>query len=486
MSPRTPAAGRPSPFLTAALEMHPGHPRNRRRVPPPEDVYDFIARVRPHHQRPVHLDPIVQILNRPPTERTEAVTATPPRHGKTETILAAVVRMLERDPTLKIAYVSYAAEIAESKNIDMRLLAHDSIAAWERLGIDPPMQIHPDRENNREWRTTKGGMVVATGIGGALTSLGFNWVIVDDPFKGRAEAQSRLIRQRTADWFDSVAYTRRDVGPRGTSFLVNATRWHPDDLSGRLIRKGWESVNLPALDDTRGALWPWAFSREDLEKIRAHNPKEFAALFQGQPVADGDSVFGEARYYDELPTGPYSTSVGIDLAYSTKTTADYSVAVVLRLYGDGCAYVVDVLRLRVASPDFKAKLMALLVKHAVASGTRLPPVRWYNSGTEKGVVDFYSNANDNIGAVPIIAMNASADKLARAQDVAAAWNRELQTVRVPRNAPWLGSFLDEVGTFTGIADEHDDQVDALAAGYVPMVRPPMASRRGNLPSGYVL
>ena len=112
-----------------------------------------------------------------------AVTATPPRHGKTETILAAVVRMLERDPTLKIAYVSYAAEIAESKNIDMRLLAHDSITAWERMGVDPPMQIHPDRENNREWRTTKGGMVVATGIGGALTSLGFNWVIVDDPSK---------------------------------------------------------------------------------------------------------------------------------------------------------------------------------------------------------------------------------------------------------------------------------------------------------------
>lgn len=469
------------------VSRHPLHPKNRKRHAPRETTYDFIRRVKPAWEAPVHLDPIVQILERMNTERVEAVTSTPPRHAKTTTILHAMVRDLERDPTLKMAYITYATELAETKSLDARRIAQDSISNWEAQGIEPPMQLDPERQNLREWRTTKGGMFVATGIGGGLTGMGFNRIVVDDPFKGRTEARSALTRDRTEEWFDSVAYTRRD--PRGTSYLVNATRWHIDDLSGRLIRKGWESVNLPAIDGARGALWPSVFTLEELEKIRAHNPKEFAALFQGTPVADGDGVFKGAKYYDTLPEGGYVISVGLDLAYSTKTTADYSVAVVLRLYGNGNAYVVDVLRKRLEAPVFKGELYQFLSqRHSIVSNGRrmLPRVRGYLSGTELGVVSTFRNAADNIGSIPIDAMPCKGDKLTRATDVAAAWNRDAATVYVPREAPWLVDFVTELQAFTGINDEHDDQVDALAGAYVPMVRPPAAPRPFGVPSGFVL
>lgn len=94
-----------------------------------------------------------------------------------------------------------------------------------------------------------------------------------------------------------------------------------------------------------------------------------------------------------------------------------------------------------------------------------------------------ANPSDAIGYIPIIKMPAKGDKFARAQDVAGAWNKG--RVCVPNDAEWLDAFLSEVATFTGVSDDHDDQVDALAAAYVPAAAVPLVAPSRSLPAGYV-
>jgi predicted phage terminase large subunit-like protein len=445
-------------------------------------------RVSPHLSRSEHMRPIVEEVERLFTERgRKTVTSCPPRHGKTVTIQHAVPWMFEQDPTLPIAYITYAAEKAEEKSYEMRMIAEESARSWRSLGFDPPCVYASDRMNLREWRTTRGGMFKATGIGGPLTGSGFRVVLVDDAFKGREEAASRIIRTRTINWFDSVAFTRRD--PKGTSFLVNATRWHPDDLSGQLIKRpGWRCVNIKAIDDARPgkALWPEAFPLGELEEIRENNPYEFSALYQGEPRSRGDAVFSGDTQSGPDKALPSNVVVGLDFAYSANSYSDFSVAVFLRIYADRTCKVVHVLRQRGDAPSFKRALFQALKEWTPRNGGRVPRCRAFIAGTELGVVDFMKVGTDGIGSIPIEAMPARGDKLTRAQSVAAAWNRKEIFLPNDEKLPeWVPAFEAELASFTGVKDDHDDQVDALAAAYVPLAVVPTQQARVSLPRGWV-
>jgi hypothetical protein len=151
-----------------------------------------------------------------------ACVSVPPRHAKTETVLHGIAWLLRRHPDWPVAYVSYAADIARSKSRQARDYA-------ARAGVT----LRDDSAALHEWRTPAGGGLLATGVGGPLTGHGVRLLIVDDPFKNRSEADSPTVRETVHGWFTSTAMTR--VEPGG-SVLVVHTRWHPDDLIGRLLR----------------------------------------------------------------------------------------------------------------------------------------------------------------------------------------------------------------------------------------------------------
>ena len=166
----------------------------------------------------------------------------------------------------------------------------------------------------------------------------------------------------------------------------------------------------------------------------------------GEFIDAGGLVFRDAWYYDTLPTDPYREAVGIDFAYTAKSHADYSVAVRGRAVGENL-YVTNVHRAQVEMPAFAAHLRT----HA---GIRMLA---RIGGTEKGIIQFLTrDHNLRIDTIP-----ASTDKHAFAQPLAAAWN--VGRVLLPRDAPWVPALLDEVLSFTGVNDPHDDQVDALGA-----------------------
>jgi phage terminase large subunit-like protein len=425
---------------------------------------EFIPRVTPRWMPPRHLAPILDVYERIKRgERVQVLLSVPPQHAKTETGLHFLAQLLLLRPHLRNAYVTYGANFSLTRN---RLARGYTKAAGVRLRSDATA-VH-------DWWTADGGGVLATSISGELTGRPIDGVLfIDDPHKGRAEAESALERQKVKDFLTSTAFPR--VHPTA-SVVVCHTRWHEDDTIGWLRREceehgfecpsfpvckpAWEYINLPAINDAGEALWPALRPLDFLERIRRRNEYDWWSLYMGAPRPKGGSLFGDVVLYTERPKS-FRVSIGVDLAYSEKTHAGFSVAVVL-LECDGIYYVANVVRKQCLAPAFAQELVKLKTAWPSAKW------RWYGYGTEKGSADFLSTLGVNVGY-----KQGSGDKFQRAQPVAAAWNRG--EIRLPDRAvfgekDWLDPFVSEIKDFSGIKDLHDDQVDALAAAYDVLAR----------------
>lgn len=439
-----------------------------------ETLLDFVPRISPDLERPEQLSPYAEILSRAVGGNLRVVFAAPPQHGKTELTLRAFLWWALRFPGKRHAYVTYNNDRAEYVSRKFQDLAVEA-------GLQPEGSLAHVR--------LKGGTEIKfTSIGGSLTGYAIDGVcVIDDPIKDRTTAESPTIRRRAIEWFTDVARSRRHAG---TSFIAMATRWHPEDLSGQLIKRGYEYINLKAIAEgevdrngrvisdplhrRRGeALWP---SRKPVEFFAEDQADAYtwASLYQGEPRPRGGKVFGEPRLYTSLPEKGYRGAFGLDLAYSGKTHADWSICVELWI-ADGDCYVVDVQRKQVDAPSF-----ALTLK---AKKTSRPwRMHWYAAGTEKGSADFLIRQG-----LPVVVTPPKGDKFTRAIPVAAAWNSGKILLPDPEHVPivggWLSPFLDVVQNFTGVGDLHDDDVDALASAY-DALHAPVTAPRGPMPDSF--
>ena len=273
---------------------------------------------------------------------------------------------------------------------------------------------------------------------------------------------STVYRDKTLDWFQSVATTR--LAPE-SSIIIIMTRWHVDDLAGRLLKQAeldgdkWEVVNLPALAEPMDplgrevgeALWESRYSKKILEeRKRAVGDFWWQAMYQQKPFIKGGKVFKDPVFYDKLPVGG-KTIIAVDFAYSTKTYSDFSVAGVAKYY-DNKIYIMDMWRGQVEATHF-----ASIIKQYQDSYES--PIYAYIGGTEKGIVDFMRKEHN----LNIISRPARNDKFVRAQPVASAWNDG--RILIPKNKSFTNMFLQEIMSFTGVSDLHDDQVDVLSTLY---------------------
>jgi phage terminase large subunit-like protein len=421
-----------------------------------EGLDAFIPRVSRGYVAPLHLAPLIRELERAHNEPVRLVCHAPPRHGKTESVLHAIAWYLRQRPSLVAGYATYGADLSYSKSRSARALAREA-------GVE----LAPDAQGVKEWRTRQGGGLLATGVGGPFTGFGVNVLFVDDPFKNRVEAESSVSRQRVIDWWKDVAFTRLE--PNGSA-IVFATRWHPDDLSGHLIKQGWRYIRLPALADDGAPLWPTRYDAASLDEIRRTvGEYTWASLFQGLPRPRGGSVFNaEPKLYtagalaDALKRpGGWRKAIGLDFAYSKKTSADHSAAVLGLGFqaedGRRLTYVLECLRRQVVQPVFAGEVAKMQAAHPGATAMG------YVSSIEKhaggGVEPFFRSLGARIEA-----RIAAGDKFTRAQPYAAAWNdgRVLLPADVDPES-WVNVFLAEHLSFTGSDDKEDDQVDSGAA-----------------------
>lgn len=418
------------------------------------DLQSWVPKLSPKYLKPAHLKKLTDLIEAAVRgEPQRVVIHAPPRHAKTETVLHSISWGLKRRPELKFGYGSYNNRIALAKSRVARDLT-------VRAGI----QLAKNASN--EWRTPQEGGLLAGGVGSGFTGFGLDIAFLDDVFKDRVEAESANRRETVDGWYRDVIETR--IEPGGSVFVF-MTRWHPDDLSGRLIKEGWPYICLPALEqDAEGnehPLWGERWSLEALQEKRLRlGPYSFESLYQGAPRPRGGSVFGDSIGYDEPPfQGRFS--IGVDLAYSEKTSSDWSVIVVMK-EDKGLKYVVDVARVQMRPPQFLELAKQFRKRYPTARW------RWYASGTEQGAASFMRKD------VPIEVLTPRGDKFTRAIPYAAAWNA--RRVLVPGGSrwepgigaqdaepppPWLEEFLSEHADFTGVKDPHDDQVDAAVAAF---------------------
>ena len=259
----------------------------------------------------------------------------PPRHGKSE--LASVQFpgwFLGRNPNKEIINCSYTADLAT----DFGRRVRNAISSDDYKNIFST-SLSADSQAANKWHTTQEGSYISTGVGGPLTGRGADALLIDDPFKNRQEADSPIIRDQVWSWYISTAYTR--LSPGGAVILI-MTRWHDDDLAGRLLHEGqkggdkWEVISLPAIatqdEEHRKqgeALWPTRFSLERLTATKAVlGSYEWASLFQQSPLDEDSIEFKKewmkertAEEVDKLNTRRFLT---VDTAGPMTSTSDYT------------------------------------------------------------------------------------------------------------------------------------------------------------------
>jgi predicted phage terminase large subunit-like protein len=429
----------------------------------------------------------------------------PPRHGKSELVSRRLpAYFLGRFPDSNVIACSYADDLAGRMNRDC-----------QRIIDSPPYQdlfpgvnlTGPGVRGQRSIRRDdlfeivgKQGSYRSAGVGGGITGMGFDLGIIDDPFKNFEEAHSQRIRDKVDEWYTTTFWTRQ--APRAR-ILLTMTRWHHDDLAGRLLERmakdsdadQWEVLRLPAIadknlhpDDDRAegeALWPERYSEAFMTSARAQGAYFFAGMYQQVPMLEGGNYFKEHwfehRYLDGathwlLETRQFSKSdcgvfVTCDPAASEKQSADHTAIGVWAVSPQNDLLLLDVVRGRFGVDGIVPELL---------NACRRWEPGWVAVEANGFQVAIVKEARKTLGIAPVRELSHEGKgKLVRAtQAIVLASTGKLW---LPASAPWIKDFIDEHVKFTGLNDRADDQVDmtAYAAWQMPHALFEDASKRDD-------
>lgn len=280
-----------------------------------------------------HHDEIIQKLQKVESgEITRLMIFMPPRHGKSE---IGSVRFpayaIGRDKDKQIIQASYSGDLATDFGRQVRNIVDSK--DYQNL-FDT--KLAADSQAKSKWNTNGRGVYNAVGVGGSVTGKGAHILIIDDPIKNREDADSQTKRDSVYSWYQSTARTR--VMPGGAIVLI-LTRWHEDDLAGRILdnaKEGeWDVLHYPAIatEDEKfrkegEPLWEEWYNLEALEGIRSDvGPYEFSALYQGEPVDDAAREFKKewiTPIKKELVLAKRTECyITYDIAFSQKDNGDY-------------------------------------------------------------------------------------------------------------------------------------------------------------------
>ena len=398
----------------------------------------------------------------------------PPRHGKSEIVSRRFPAwVFGDDPDLEIIGCSYSSDLASQNNRDVQ-----KVMETEQYGrIFPDTRLGSGKDSslkNSDLFEIAGhrGSYRGAGVGGGITGRGFDIGIIDDPLKNAEEANSQTIRDAIANWYSTTFYTRRS--PK-SGVLVMQTRWHVDDLAGRLLKDTsgkWKVLNFPALAEVDEphrkageALHPERYPVPFFDAIKADpnfSRKDFDALFQQKPQIVGGNIIHGADFkeYEVLPPQLSFRFMTCDTAQKIKKANDFSVFACWGV-ADNRLYLIDLLRGKWEAPELKKRALSFWDKHrerGVEMGVlRKMYVEDKSSGT--GLIqEIKSEAK-----IPIEAIQRNIDKYSRVSDVLG--RIESGYVYLPKGAPFVIDFLSECEAFTA-NDSHsfDDQVDVLCDG----------------------
>ena len=414
----------------------------------------------------------------------------PPQHGKSEGATRRLPAfVLGQDPDKRIAIVSYNATKARKFNRELQRIMDDDryyeLFPQTLLAGQASYQEQGKRSRNYARNADEceivgyQGSFKTIGVGGSLTGEPVDMLIMDDLYKDAASAWSPVIRQNVADWYDTVASTRLH---NDSQQLMVFTRWHMEDLAGRLLEQegeyhpidnpqGWTLISFPAIQnkppselDPRAEgepLWPERHSLTKLLEIKERTPTVFESMYQQNPQPSQGLMYEEFTCYTELPYRSQSVAY-IDAADSG---ADYLCALFYKEAEEG-NYIIDVLYTKEPMEVTETTLTYMLQQHQVerchiesnnGGGLFVSNLqqRAYDMGNR--LTRFYPFHQGQNKAARIFAASASVQKLIK---MPLDWKK-----RFPKFARDLTGYL-RVGT-----NAHDDAPDALT-GSIECRQPP--------------
>ncbi|MCX7379959.1 MAG: phage terminase large subunit [Alphaproteobacteria bacterium] len=376
-----------------------------------------------------------------------------------------------RHPASQVIAASHTQELATHFGRAVRNLAAEH-AEW--LGYS----IRRDNHAAHRFETSQRGGYFATGLGGAITGRRADLVLIDDPVKSYMEAEGELHREAAWNWYRAELLPRLKPGGRVVMIM---TRWHMDDLGGRVLAHddGWTVLRLPAYaeaEDPLGrrpgaALWPDWEDKEALERKRLSlGERVWNAQYQQRPMAAGGALFrtGQIGVIDALPAD-IRTVRAWDLAASAAVDGrdpDWTAGVRLGRDGQGRFIVTDVVRFRGGPHEVAERLLgtARLDGPDVAIGLPQDPGQ-----AGKMQVAWLSGV---LAGFRVLASPETGAKITRAQPVAA--HIEAGNVALLR-AGWNAAFVAELAEFPH--GRKDDQVDATSRAYAMLADAPAVKGR---------
>ena len=414
----------------------------------------------------------------------------PPQHGKSEGATRRLPAfVLGQDPDKRIAIVSYNATKARKFNRELQRIMDDDryYELFPQTLLAGQTSYQEQGKCSRNYARNADeceivgyqGSFKTIGVGGSLTGEPVDMLIMDDLYKDAASAWSPVIRQNIADWYDTVASTRLH---NDSQQLMVFTRWHMEDLAGRLLEQegeyhpidnpqGWTLISFPAIQnkppnelDPRAEgepLWPERHSLTKLLEIKERTPTVFESMYQQNPQPSQGLMYEEFTCYTELPYRSQSVAY-IDAADSG---ADYLCALFYKEAEDG-NYIIDVLYTKEPMEVTETTLTYMLQQHQVerchiesnnGGGLFVSNLqqRAYDMGNR--LTRFYPFHQGQNKAARIFAASASVQKLIK---MPLDWKK-----RFPKFARDITGYL-RVGT-----NAHDDAPDALT-GSIECRQPP--------------
>lgn len=428
----------------------------------------------------------------------------PPRHAKSEYgTIHLPAYLLGKKPHREVMVSSYNNDMAATFGRKTREIVADK----RFLRAFSALELSKTTSAVDFWKTSKGGAYYGVGLSGTTTGRGANFLFIDDPFKTREEADSLSRRRKVWDFYSSSLSSRLqpDLDGQPPVQIVVLTRWHPDDLAGRIMelpewkRGEWYHLNFQALKkvehgvyvsrsslpksdpryvppakelgqktgqtyDTKTrtvanpqwqALWPERFPVDVLLKIKERNERDFASLYQQEPYIVGGNLVKESwfqRYkFEDLPTEFHTMILTADTAFKAKQSNDYSVFTLGGITDTGDIYVIRVWREKLEFPELKKKAITL---YGLWRGKGLRALYVEDAASGQSLIQELRSGTP----VTVIPWKpGSQDKVARANMVTPLI--EGGRVFIPESADWLEDWMDEIVSFP--ASKNDDQVDAF-------------------------
>lgn len=395
----------------------------------------------------------------------------PPGSAKsTYTSIEFPAWFLGRNPALSVIAASHTQELAERFGRRVRnIVASNEFRAVFGGGVSE------DSASAGRWDTAAGGEYFAAGVGGAITGRRADLAIIDDPVKSREDADSERSREKAWDWYLNDFLTRLKPGARQ---IVVMTRWHEDDLGGRILerdRDNWTVVEIPMeampgdpLGRKAGErLWPDWFTEEMVAQAK-RDVRGWNALYQQQPAAEDGDYF-RREWFGEYGYRPKTLSIYGASDYAvTDGGGDYTEHGIFGVDPAGSVYVLDWWRGQTTSDVWIESLCDLIVQHE--------PLCWFGeSGPIRKAVEpwMMRRMNERRATCRLEWLPSIHDKPTRARSIQAL--ASMGKLWFPASATWKADVIGQALRFP--AGKHDDAVDVLSliGRGLAHIRPPSKS-----------